>query len=154
MPGSHTDTPETGTMPLDDGDPTTPWNTTKLEVRKMRHAVRIEAVGQADPAQEADGGAVDAGLAQPEAQGAEHQQQRQSRREAQGQHAQRRRFEIHLERFAPRQGRGGFVSRWCGHRVCEWAAAHYRTGSLRPAPAMDRLRGRHHSATDWHVICI
>ena len=33
----------------------------------------------------------------------------------QRQHAQGGGFEIDLERVAPGQGRGGFVSRWCGH---------------------------------------
>ena len=61
----------------------------------------FEGVGQADPAQVANGGAVNAGLAQPETQRAQHQQQGQPGGKAQQQHAQARRLQVNLERGQP-----------------------------------------------------
>ena len=76
-------------------------------VLPMWHAVDqrrpdpFEAIGQADPAQVANRGAVNTGLAQPEAQRAEHQQQRQAGRKAQQQHAQRGGFGVDAPDIAP-----------------------------------------------------
>ncbi len=61
----------------------------------------LEGIRQAHPAQVADGGAVDARLAQPKAQRAQHQQQRQPGRKTQRQHAQTGGLEIHPHGFAP-----------------------------------------------------
>ena len=67
----------------------------------------LEGIGQAHPAQKADGGAINISLAQPEAQGAQHQQGRQACREAQRQHAQAGGLYIDPEGLAPAAlGRG------------------------------------------------
>ena len=76
----------------------------------------LEAIGQCHPAQEADGGTVDTGLAQTEAQRAQHQQQRQASREAQRQHAQAGRFEIDTQGLRPAQPGCSGNGRGVGHR--------------------------------------
>ena len=61
----------------------------------------LEGIGQTHPAQVADGGAVNACFAQPETQGAKHQQQGQTGRKTQRQHAQGGWFQINLETGKP-----------------------------------------------------
>ena len=82
----------------------------------------LEAVGQTDPAQVTNRGAVDAGFTQPKTQRAKHQQQRQAGRKTQQQHAQRGGFKVHAQGLAPARGRGlcrgtagggdGLADRW------------------------------------------
>jgi hypothetical protein len=75
----------------------------------QRRPAPLEAIGQAHPAQVADGGAVNARLAQPKAQRAQHQQQRQPGREAQRQHAQRGGLQVHAQ-VSPHDGRAAVAA--------------------------------------------
>ena len=100
----------------------------------------LEAIGQADPREVTDRGAIDAGFAQPERQRAQHQQQRQAGGEPEEEHAQRRRFGVDAQYVAPRATwrralRGGFGL--VGRRGRGWArhgCAQFSGASLVTAP--------------------
>jgi hypothetical protein len=71
------------------------------EAVNQRCPAPLEAVGQAHPAQVADGGAVQPGLAKAKTQRAQHQQQRQTGGEAQRKHAQAGGLQVHAQCLAP-----------------------------------------------------
>ena len=62
---------------------------------------KLEGIGERDPVEEADGGAINPHIAQPVAQLLEHHVERQARRETQNQHGKHDRREIDFRRVEP-----------------------------------------------------